>query len=162
MERTALQEIVSSHTFNPRAVFIGGLAAGILDIAAAAVITALRGGSPFRMLQSIAGGVLGADTYDGGLSTAVLGLGFHFLIAFTAAAVFHVASRSIPFLIHHAVVSGVLYACAVYAFMNAIVLPLSAFPHKLVYPPMALFIGVTTLIVCVGLPIALVNRWCLK
>lgn len=147
-----------TRTGSYRAVLYGGLVAGVMDISAAALITTLRGNSPFRMLQSIAGGVLGAGSYDGGLSTAILGLAFHFLIAFTAAAVFHVASRSIPFMVRHALVSGVLYAFAVYGFMNFIVLPMSAFPHKIVYTPTVLFIGITTLIVCIGIPIALLNR----
>jgi len=70
------------------AIVWGGLTAGVLDITAAFVTWAPKGVSPTRILQGIAKGALGPEAYKGGLSTAALGLAFHFLIAFTAAAVF--------------------------------------------------------------------------
>lgn len=52
-----------------------GLVAGALDITAACVSSWLRAGvGPVRVLQSVASGVLGADSYNGGLGSAALGV----------------------------------------------------------------------------------------
>ncbi len=121
-----------------------------MDITAALVVYGvLYGVRPVRLLQGIAAGLLGAAAYKQGLPTAVLGLLLHFLIAFMAAAVYFAFSRALPFMVRHAVPSGVLYGVAVYIFMQAVVLPLSAatrygFSWKLTS------IGVVIHILCVG------------
>ena len=69
-----------------------GLVAGILDITSAFVIAAIKGVGSMRMLQGIASGLIGAKSFDGGVATAAFGLAIHFLIAFTAATVFYLAS----------------------------------------------------------------------
>jgi|SRR5262249_4458815 len=115
------------------------------------------GAKPLRLLQGIAGGVLGPATYKGEVRTALLGLALHFVIAFSAATVFCAASRGIGLLIDHAVVSGVLYGIAVYFFMQRVVIPLSRANRN----PLLLkfmIIGVIIHICCVGLPIALSVR----
>lgn len=141
-----------------KTILLAGLIAGVLDIVAAAVTTLLRSRPPMRMLQSIASGVLGLDSYNGGLKTAALGLVLHFIIATGWAAVFYAASRKLTFLVHQPIVSGLLYGIAVYCFMNLVVLPLSAFPHKMSFPLSSVLIGVTIIMLCVGLPIALIVR----
>jgi uncharacterized membrane protein YagU involved in acid resistance len=108
------------------------------------------------MLQGIASGLLGQRSFEGGMATAGLGLAIHFLIAFTAAAVFYAASRKLSSLTQHAVVSGLLYGIAVYIFMYWIVVPL-AFPtarHSMSRDVTAVIIH----IFLIGLPIALVVR----
>ena len=42
--------------------------------------------------------------------------------------------------------------------MNGVVLPLSAFPHKLKYDAALLTIGILTHILCVGLPMAVIAK----
>jgi len=114
---------------NPNAMVAlvwAGFTCGVLDITAALVVYGFFGLKPMRLLQGIASGLLGPRAFSGGLTTALLGLLCHFLIAFGAAAVYLVASRALGFLIEHAVISGFLYGVAVYFFMNRIVLPLSA------------------------------------
>jgi hypothetical protein len=133
-----------------------GLIAGILDITSAFVIAGIKGTGSIRMLQGIASGLLGQRSFEGGMATAGLGLAIHFLIAFTAAALFYAASRKFSSLTQHAVVSGVLYGIAVYIFMYWIVVPL-AFPtarHSVSRDVTALIIH----IVLIGLPIALIVR----
>jgi hypothetical protein len=139
-------------------ILLGGLIAGVLDITAAVVTTLVRGGRPARMLQSIAGGVLGAASFQGGLKTAALGLVLHFVIAFGATAVYYAASRKLTFLIRQPIISGLLYGVAVYFFMNLVVLPLSAVPFKVSFRPSLLVTGLIVHMLCVGLPIALVVR----
>jgi uncharacterized membrane protein YagU involved in acid resistance len=145
---------------NPNAVLAllwAGFACGVLDITAALVVYGFFGLKPMRLLQGIAGGLLGSRAFSGGLTTALLGLLCHFVIAFGAAAVYLAASRFLGFLIEHAVVSGVLYGVAVYFFMNRIVLPLSA-AAKRPFSLKLMIVGVVIHIFCVGLPISLSVR----
>jgi hypothetical protein len=110
---------LASQSPNALLAFVwGGLACGVLDITAALVVYGSFGLKPVRLLQGIAGGLLGPRTYNGGIATALLGLVCHFVIAFSAAAVFVAASRVAPFLVRYAVLSGALYGIAVYFFMN--------------------------------------------
>jgi uncharacterized membrane protein YagU involved in acid resistance len=141
-----------------RAIVWGGLIAGVLDLTAAFVTNYMRGLGPIGILQSIASGLLGTDSYKGGLKTAALGAVLHFFIAFTAATVFYLASRKFHFLVQRAVISGLLYGVAVYLFMNLIVLPLSAFPHKIRFSSSAVVTGLIIHMLCVGLPISLVVK----
>ena len=143
---------------NPaKAISIAGLTCGALDISAALVVYGLMGSKPLRLLQGIAGGILGPRTYSGGTSTALLGLTLHFVIAFGAATVFFLASRVVPLLLNHAVVSGVLYGIAVYFFMNRLVVQLSA-ATKFPFSIKMMLIGVIIHIFCVGIPISLSIR----
>ena len=144
-----------------RAILWGGLTAGTLD--AVYAVVAYRSTAP-RIFRSVASGLLGADAFRGGLGTAALGMGLHYLIAFTAAAVYYGASLKLPILVRRAVPCGLAFGMAVYFFMNFVVLPLSAFPYSkgfslsLFKDPMflgGLFIAHALLI---GLPIALIAR----
>src|SRR6266404_2385158 len=139
------------------AILWGGLLCGVLDITAALVVYGYMGAKPLRLLQGIAAGLLGPRTYAGGIATALLGLLCHFVIAFSAAAVFVAASRMMPFLVRHAVFSGVLYGIAVYFFMSRVVVPLSA-AARFSFSLKMMVIGIVIHIFCVGLPIALAAR----
>jgi len=142
-------------TINPaKAISVAGLTCGVMDISAALVVYGLMGSKPLRLLQGIAGGILGPRTYSGGISTALLGLAFHFVIAFGAATIFFLASRVMPFLLNHAVLSGVFYGIAVYFFMNRVVVRLSA-ATKFPFSMKRMLIGVIIHIFCVGIPISL-------
>jgi hypothetical protein len=136
------------------AIGMAGLTCGVMDITAALVVYGSMGARPLRLLQGIAAGVLGPRSFNGGLATALLGLFLHFVIAFGAATVFYFASRGLPFLAEHAVLSGVLYGVAVYFFMNRIVVPLSS-ANKMSFSVKMMVIGVIIHIICVGLPISL-------
>jgi hypothetical protein len=126
-----------------------------MDITAAFLTWAPKGVSPGRLLQAIAGGVLGPASFHGGWVTSTLGLAIHFLIAFTAATVFYSASRKLPALLDHPWIAGIGYALVVYGFMYWIVMPLDRMRRN----PVTLSYTVTAIathIVCVGLPISLV------
>lgn len=141
-------------------ILIGGLIAGTFDISYACIYSyAMRRTSPVRVLQSVASGALGANAFTGGTKTAILGLGFHYLIAIVAAAVFYLASRRLHFLVSQAVISGILYGVCVYLFMNFVVLPLSAIPFKMSYPWPSLIGGLLIHMFGIGLTISLVTRW---
>jgi hypothetical protein len=106
-----------------RGVVWGGLAVGVLDTLLAVGLYKI---TPFVVYQSVAGGLLGRATYQGGWATAALGMFLHFFIATTAAAVYTIASLKLPTLVRQPVPWGIAYGAAVYFFMNFVVLPLSA------------------------------------
>lgn len=143
---------------NLQPILWGGLIAGTLDIIAACTTAWLRGGTtPVRVLQFIASGLLGAASFSGGAKTAILGLALHFLIATVATTLFYFASRKWLFLIERPIVTGLLYGVLVYAFMNFVVVPLSAVAQR---PATGLgrITGLLIIMFCVGLPIALTVR----
>ena len=125
-----------------------------MDITAAFITWWPKGVKPPRLLQGIAAGWLGPRSFDGGMATSALGLAFHFLIAFTAATVFYLASRQLTFMISRPVVTGVLYGIAVYIVMYWVVMPLSNFHGAKTVT--SSIVAIITHIVCVGLPISLV------
>lgn len=139
------------------AILWGGLICGVMDITAAILVYGLFGAKPLRILQGIAAGLLGPDAFNGGLPTAILGLACHFFIAFSAATVFVLASRFLPFLIRHSILAGVLYGPIVYFFMNRVVVPLSN-ARKYPFSLKMMLIGVAIHVVCVGLPISTATR----
>jgi hypothetical protein len=109
------------------AIFSSGFLCGCMDISAAFITWWPKGVKPFRLLQGIAAGWLGPESFQGGTPTVLLGLAFHFLIALTAAAIFYAASRKLTFMIRRPILSGVLYGVAVYLVMYWVVMPLSNF-----------------------------------
>jgi len=141
-----------------RAVLYGGLAAGAMDLAAAIVSNSLRGIEPLRVLQSISSGLLGNNAYQHGAASASLGVLLHFLMMFIICAIYYAASRRLAVLNERPIIMGVLYGMVVYLVMNFVVLPLSAFPHQLAYAPSGVFIGASIMVLCVGLPIALIVK----
>src|SRR5215469_13479354 len=147
----------SSHAY--RAIFWAGWVAGTVDITVQSVLFGLRGKTPVYLLQAIAGGWFGESSFQGGVATALLGAFFHFLIAFTAAAVFYLASRRLTLLVRRPIPSGVLYGVVVYGFMTFVVLPLSAYHTKIALPPVAKLVRDAGLhILLIGLPISLMVR----
>lgn len=141
------------------AIGVGGFLAGLFDILFAFLFFGARGIEPGSILRSIASGWMGRPAMSGGAPTAVLGLASHFLIAFSAAAVYYLASRRMRLLRDHPVPMGLLFGAAVYGFMNFVVLPLSAFPFPRAYPLRTLLPGLAAIMFLVGLPIALSVRY---
>jgi hypothetical protein len=140
-----------------RTIFRAGMLAGVLDITAAFVTWAPQGVKPAIILKGIASGLLGPKSFQGGWKTAVLGGMLHFLIAFSAAAVFYAVSRKLSFMTRRPVFSGVLYGVLVYLVMYWVVMPLSNY-HRHPFSVSATVIAIITHMVCVGLPISLVVR----
>src|SRR5690349_18051245 len=110
------------------AILVGGCVAGVCDITYAIVFSGFRGVPALRVLQSVASGLLGAAAFKGGVAIGALGLFLHFVIALSAATIFYLASRWVPFLLRRPIISGVIYGLIIYAVMNLVVLPLSAYP----------------------------------
>ena len=153
--------IVETPAADWRAVLYAGLLAGALDITAAAInlwVTAGRG--PLWTLQSVAGGLYGRRTFEGGYATAALGLALHFFIALTAAAVYYLAGRRLRFLLARPLAAGALYGVLVWLFMNFVVLPLT--PLRITYTVQSVIVGLLIHVFFVGWPIALTLRKTLR
>lgn len=132
----------------------GGLLAGTLAIVYACVFWAVRADiPPTRIFQSVAAGLLGEASFQGGASTAALGLFLHFLIACTMALAYYVAARRWPVFARRPVPLGVAYGLLLYVVMNLVVVPLSAASPGSRDPTwIALTVAVHAFLV--GLPIA--------
>ena len=146
----------------PRALHVviyGGLAAGLLDIVNATAFWFLYNGTPpVRILQAIAAGLLGKDSFAGGTATAAFGLFLHFFTACVMAAVYWLACRQWQVLLRRPVVAGIAYGIGTYIAMNYVVVPLS----RATPPPFILswFIdSVLAHVVLVGLLFAFIARW---
>ena len=111
-----------------RAILWGGLIAGALDLTFALTFNTARGVPLIRTPQAIASGLLGRSSFDGGLATAALGVGLHFVIALGFAAFYSLASRIFSVLTRQAVVCGAIYGVTIFYFMRLVVLPLSRAP----------------------------------
>jgi uncharacterized membrane protein YagU involved in acid resistance len=162
-ERLVPATSTSSNAF--LAIFWGGLACGVFDITQACVAWGIQNHlAPPRIFQSVASGLLGPKSFQGGAKTAALGLFLHFLIAFIWAVIYFVASRQIAFLTERPVIAGLLYGEFVWVMMNCVVVPLSAihrWPPR--FDPASIITGPILHTVLVGLPIALaVSRWAPK
>lgn len=140
-----------------RALLLGTLTVGVLDILDAFLFFGFQGVPPIRILQSIASGLLGRDAYGGGIPTAALGAFLHFFIAFAVVATYYLASRWMPELARRPLLYGPLYGLLVYAVMNLVVIPLSAASFA---PPDAIGLvnGLLIHALGVGLPSALFAR----
>lgn len=145
----------------PRAfetILYGGLVVGILDGLFALVFYGLiLGGRPLRIFQSVAAGLLGRASFEGGIPTFALGILLHFVVAVCIAAVYYAASLQLPVLIQRPVGCGLIYGLMAHLVMNYVVIPLSAatpgrFSLATFLPA---FIAHAFL---VGLPVALIAR----
>lgn len=139
----------------PEVIIWAGVIAGSIDLLAACTFGATRGITPKRLLQTIASALIGQRALNRS-NTALLGVILHFLIAFTVAAAYVIASRYFTELTTHSFLSGLLYGAAVHVFMTFIVLPLSSLRRPF---SMTFFLGQLVIhMFCVGLPISLVVR----
>ena len=78
-----------------------------------------------RMFQSIAVGLLGKASYDGGTATALLGAGLHLAMAIAFVAICIGLSFRFRALVDKPIVSGLIYGIGLYVAMNFVVMPLS-------------------------------------
>jgi hypothetical protein len=136
-----------------------GLLAGTLDITENLIFNQLRGISPKMVFQYIASGLVGRKAFQSGLGSVALGVVLHYAIALTWTGIFYLASRRVLIAIRRPIVSGLVYGCVIYLFMNFVVLPLSGVPHTRNAVTLASRVnGVLALLLCIGLPVSLLVR----
>jgi uncharacterized membrane protein YagU involved in acid resistance len=108
-------------------VLAGGLVAGTLDITYACLFWGVKAAvPPTRIFQSVAAGLLGKASFEGGAATAALGLSLHYLIALSMSLTYYLVAARWPLLRQRTLLCGAGYGLLLYGIMNYIVLPLSA------------------------------------
>ena len=142
-----------------RAIILGGLTVGALDLADAFIFFGLRGATLIRIPQGIAAGLIGRPAaISGGAATAALGVGLHFTIATIIVAIFVLVSRALPVLAKRPFLFGPLYGVVAYVVMTFVVVRLSAI-HASGFPATPPLInGLLIHMFGVGLPSALFAR----
>lgn len=135
----------------------GGLVAGVLDGLDAVIYYGVKDGvSARRIFRYIASGLFGLQwAVKAGWIAVLLGILLHFTIAIGAACVYYLVAFKVPLLIKRPILSGTIFGLGVLAFMDHVVLPLSAVP-KTPHPMLSwnFLDEVFAHIFLVGLPIA--------
>jgi hypothetical protein len=109
-----------------RAVFIGGIIAGSVDVGAAAVINHV---GPTVVLHAIARGLLGKSAMAGGMATAAAGLGLQLTMSVLIAAIYGFACRRARLEAKLWPIWGLLAGGVIFVVMEFGVVPLSAYHH---------------------------------
>ena len=151
-------EITTSRSI-PRAIALGILICGTLDIADALLFFGLRSHvPPARLLQNIASGLLAKPVFTGGNPTALLGLAIHYFIATVWVVIFVLAAQRIHWLFRQPILAGALYGLIVYAVMNFVVVPASRIGPRPQPTGIVLVNAVLALVFCIGIAVALINK----
>ena len=137
-------------------ITLSAVLAGALDISATGLVRRSEGVPFRRLLQFVASGMMGTAAFEGGANTAAIGLALHFLIAAIWAALYFSAANYWPVLMREPVLCGVLYGCVVHLVMSRVVMPLSRAPKR-PFTWKGWLLQLVIHIVCVGLPIALLQ-----
>lgn len=131
-----------------------GLLAGTLDIIAACTQAyVMRGTTPDTVLKFIASGVLGSTALKGGAEVALLGLLFHFVIAFSCTIIFFLVYPKLQVLHKSIALNSLLIAVVAWAVTTLIIIPLSKI-HPAPLQLQRAVIAISILYVCIGLPVA--------
>jgi hypothetical protein len=144
---------------------LGGLAIGILDFIDASTFFPLYYGITIQQVWwGPASGILGRDAArEGGWNTAILGIALHFVVAACIATVYFLFARSIPFLVKHPIVAGIVFGIVANYVMQCVVLPLSArhsSPTGVFSEPIGSMLNsILGHAFLVGLPVALIAAW---
>lgn len=143
-------------TGTARAVAFAGLVAGTLDgLAACIQYYIATGKDPSRVFLFIASGAFGKDAYENGMYMVFAGIAFHYVFATGWSTLYFFLYPRIRLLRERAILSGALYGLVVWAGMNLIVIPLSKIASG-PFDAMRALQASAILVVCVGIPIALI------
>ncbi len=142
------------------AVLLTGLAAGTLDISDSLLFNAFRGVTPASVFRYIASGLVGIQAaVRGGDAVVALGVAIHFAIALFWTAVYYQLSRRWPAMLRQPFLWGPVFGALLYPVMTYLVLPLTRVPHPAGVATVANRVnGLLALVICIGLPVALLLR----
>lgn len=138
-----------------KAVMLTGLFVGTTDLVCAYLTQFINTGKfPDKMLNAIAGYAIGFKTaIPGNNWIALLGLFFHYFIAFSFTLLFFLVFPRIKFLRYDKYLIGMLYGVFVNLFFNQVVLPLFP-PPRWQFSVARSFIDWVVFGVIFGIPIA--------
>ena len=107
-------------------VLLGGLLVALGDMCFAATLWfGWNGAGMERLFQTIAVGVLGPTSFDGGMQSAALGVALHVFMATMFVLIYTVIARRYTGLLARPLGYGIPYGVVLYLVMNFAVLPLS-------------------------------------
>ena len=89
------------------------------------------------------------------MNSALLGAACHYFIAFSIVIAYWLAAKSLPVLMRHAVICGIVYGVVVYIVMNYVVIPLSNAARPKTFNPLWVSLSVIVHMFLIGLPAAL-------
>ena len=131
------------------------LLTGTLDALAAILISYKI--PPAVIFKFIASGWFGREAMSGGTSMVLYGLIFHYLIAALFTITLFWLYPQIIKLVKNKYLVGILYGLAIWVIMNYIVLPMTNIPKSHGHLEfISLLKGISALIICIGLPVALI------
>jgi len=140
-------------------VFTGFLT-GTLD-GLAAIIWAHKV-PPAVIFDYIASGVFGKAAYTGGVPMLLWGILFHYTIAFAFTAFFYLVYPQVYKISQNKYVTGLIYGMITWIIMNLFVVPLSKIGFKPFLQVWPVIIGLGILILCIGMPVAVIADWQMK
>jgi len=142
---------------NPQKNFINilwiGLITGTLDGIAALAWNYKA--NPAIIFEFIASGVFGKAAYTGGASMVLWGILFHYIIAYAFTTTFYISYPFFYKIFRNKYLIGFEFGLITWFVMNIIVVPVSKIGLK-PFKILPVVIGVSILIICIGLPIALI------
>jgi hypothetical protein len=138
------------------------LIASVLDMGANFLLWGLwKDVSPVRICQVVASGIYGPAAFDGGYTTAAVGLVLEYFIVLGMALGYYALIATLPIARRLWGTTVIIYGVLLYVLMNYVVVPLSAAGRPIPWPivwDFKLAFNVFCHIVLVVLPIALIVR----
>ncbi len=139
-----------------RTILLAWLVAGTLDLADAILFSHVYGIPAARVLRYIASGLWSGAAKSP--NAPLLGIAIHYTIALAWTVLYVFAARAWPALRRHALLAGAVYGLLIFFVMNYGVLPHSRIGHAPHFKTPNLINAVLALVLCIGLPIALIDR----
>jgi len=141
-----------------KTILLTGFIAGTLDMLGAIIVYCIimKVVTPVQLLNGIASGVFGKTVIGSTTVTALIGLLFHYFIAFSFTTGYFLVYPHVKLLHGNAIITGLLYGVFVWIVMNLIVLPLSN-AHHATFSWIPAIRGCLILMFCIGLPIAVLT-----
>ena len=141
-------------------IFMAGGTAGAIDFVYASTMTMMAGRPAARAWLGVAAALFGKDTVVRvGTPMAAAGLGLHFLITISAAAIYYLFARRQPLLLKHRLVSAVVFGVLFFLAMNYVIVPLSVIGRPIYVGPYIIGRELITHILMIGFPISLITAW---
>ncbi len=139
----------------PAAILLSGLIVGTFDAVAASVFSyGFSGASPDRVFRYVASGIFGKEALTGGMSVAVWGLFFHYIVATGWTALFYFLHPIISGLSSSKYLTGIAYGLFIWLMMNFAVVPLSNVPPSVFHFTIRTAVMIMIHMFVIGVPIS--------
>jgi hypothetical protein len=155
----SINTISNNTKFNTafKTILWSGFLSGLLDALAGIIVYYLwLDYNPLQVVEYIASGIYGSSAYEGGVLVLLVGLFFHFVVAYVVATLYFFAYPKIKLLRDYKIASGIIYGLGVWLVMNLIVIPFTNVPSE-PFDAVLSILGMIWHMMLVGLPIAIIT-----